>query len=179
MYPRNLNVAQKVMQLNHQRPPKLVIVVAMVVMMMVIMGLVACQPIRPETAMAAANQEECTLATLKGRYLFAHSGTFLPPAFGVTEPTPGADAGFHIFNGDGTGTDTVTLRVGTEIVLENFVVPITYTVNADCTGTHTPLVPDGPSFNLYIAPDGDTIAFISTAPPGNFVSGFDIRVSPE
>ena len=45
----------------------------------------------------------CSLATLKGRYLFAASGTILPPAFGVTEPTPGADAGYHVFNGDGTG----------------------------------------------------------------------------
>jgi hypothetical protein len=41
----------------------------------------------------------CTLETLKGRYLFAHSATLLPPAFGVTEPTPGHAAGFHIFNG--------------------------------------------------------------------------------
>jgi hypothetical protein len=173
-----LNAAQKVMQLNYQHPPKLVIVVAMVIVMM---GLVACQPIRPVNAsdIETANQEQCTLATLKGRYLFAHSGTFLPPAFGVTEPTPGADAGFHIFNGDGTGTDTVTLRVGTEIVLENFAVPVTYTVNADCTGSLTPLVPDGPSFDLFIAPNGDTFAIISTAPPGNLVSHIDQRVSSE
>ena len=50
----------------------------------------------------------CTLETLKGRYLFAQQAMLLPPAFGITEPTPGADAGFHIFNGDGTGTDIVT-----------------------------------------------------------------------
>src|SRR5690242_17453087 len=59
---------------------------------------------------AASNDEptrECTLATLKGRYLFANSGVLLPPAFGVTEATPAADAGFHLFNGDGTGTDIV------------------------------------------------------------------------
>ena len=62
----------------------------------------------------------CTLATLKGRYLFATYGTILPPAFGVKEPTPGASVGFHIFNGDGTGTDIVTVRVGSEIVLKNF-----------------------------------------------------------
>src|SRR5437763_13911403 len=45
-----------------------------------------------------------------------------PPAFaefGVTEPTLGADAGFHLFNGDGTGTDSVTFRIGTDIVLQN------------------------------------------------------------
>lgn len=119
----------------------------------------------------------CTLATLKGRYLFAYSGTILPPAFGVTEPTPGAAAGFHIFNGDGTGTNIVTVRVGTEIVQKNAVVPISYTVNADCTGSSTVLIPGGgPSFDLFIAPNGKEIATISTAPPGNYVSSIDRRV---
>ena len=119
----------------------------------------------------------CTLETLKGRYLFAHSGTILPPAFGVTEPTPGADVGYHIFNGDGTGTDTVTVRIGTNLFLENFVTPISYTVNADCTGTYTVLVPNGPSFDLFIAPNGEEFAIIATAPPGNYVAGIDRRVS--
>ena len=59
----------------------------------------------------------CSLATLKGRYLFADSGTVLPPAFGQTVATFGADAGFHIFNGDGTGTDVVTVRVGDTCLL--------------------------------------------------------------
>jgi hypothetical protein len=119
----------------------------------------------------------CTLATLEGRYLFATSGTLLPPAFGVTEPTPGASAGFHIFNGDGTGTDTVTVRVGAKIVLRNVVSPIRYTVNADCTGSYTVQVPDGPSFDLFIAPTGESIATIATAPEGNYVSSIDKRVS--
>jgi hypothetical protein len=119
----------------------------------------------------------CTLATLKGRYLFATSGTALPPAFGVTEPTPGASAGFHIFNGDGTGTDTVTVRIGGEIVLSKVVVPISYTVNADCTGSYTVLIPDGPSFDLFIAPTGESIATIGTAPEGNWASSIDERVS--
>ena len=107
----------------------------------------------------------CTLATLKGRYLFADSGTLLPPAFGVTQPTPAANAGFHLFNGDGTGTDTVTVRIGAEIVLENEVVPISYTVNEDCTGSYTVLIPGGPSFGLFIAPNGEAISTIATAPP--------------
>jgi len=77
----------------------------------------------PGYAEEQEGEPTCTLKTLKGRYLFAASGTLLPPAFGVTEPTPGADAGYHTFNGDGTGTDTVTVRVGSEIVLENFVTP--------------------------------------------------------
>ena len=117
----------------------------------------------------------CTLETLKGRYLFAQSGTTLPPAFGVTEPTPGHAAGFHIFNGDGTGTDIVTFRLGGVTVLENEVTPITYTVNADCTGSFT--VPNGPSFGLFIAPDGESIASIATEPPGNEAADIARRVS--
>ena len=117
----------------------------------------------------------CTLETLKGRYLFAASGTILPPAFGVKEPTPGADAGYHVFNGDGTGTAIVTLRVNGIIVLENFVTPISYTVNADCTGTVT-VPPPGPTFDIFVAPDGKAMATIATN-PGNYVSSIDLRVS--
>ena len=120
---------------------------------------------------------KCTLATLKGRYLFAFSATLLPPAFGVTKPTPSNAAGFHIFNGDGTGTDTVTFTIGGEIVLENVVAPISYVVNADCTGAYTVLVPNGPSFDLFIAPDGEQFAIIATAPAGNAGSSIDRRVS--
>ena len=116
----------------------------------------------------------CTLATLKGRYLFANSGPILPPAFGVTESTPGSDAGFHIFNGDGTGTDIVTFRVNGAIVLDNFTTPVTYTVNADCTGTIK--VPKGPSFNIFIAPNGESMASIATD-PGNYSTGISPRVS--
>lgn len=151
---------------------------------------VACQPISPvsaanasavtaKAALAAANQAPCTLATLKGRYLFATSGPLLPPAFGVTEPTPGASAGFHIFNGDGTGTDTVTVRVGSKIMFENISVPISYTVKADCTGMYKVLIDNGPSFDLFISPKGDAIAVIATAPPGNNVSSIDQWVSPK
>lgn len=127
------------------------------------------------SAGTAADQAKCSDATLKGRYLFAHKGTILPPAFGVTEATPGADAGIHTFNGDGTGTDTVTVRVGAAIVLDNQAIPFTYTVSADCTG-HM-VVSQGPSFNIYVAPKGESVALIATAPDGNYPSDIDYRVS--
>ena len=119
----------------------------------------------------------CNLQTLKGRYLFAWSGAILPPAFGVTEQTFGGAAGYHTFNGDGTGTDTVTVRVGATIFLENVVAPITYTVNSDCTGTYTVNAPGYPSFDLFIAPDGSEIATFATAPAGNQLASIDTRVS--
>src|SRR5712692_9707189 len=51
----------------------------------------------------------CTLATLKGRYLFGGIATLLPPA--TPQATLLAVAGYHIFNGDGTGTDVVTSTI--------------------------------------------------------------------
>jgi hypothetical protein len=132
------------------------------------------------STIAASSDESprrCSLETLKGRYLFANSGILLPPGFGVTQPTPAADAGFHIFNGDGTGTDTVTFSIGGHIILEDSEAPITYTVNPDCSGSYTVNVPNGPSFALFIAPDGDQLARIPTAPAGNYGSSIDRRIS--
>jgi hypothetical protein len=129
-----------------------------------------------EPGYAEDKGHNCTLKTLKGRYLFALNSTLLPPAFGVTEPTPSSAAGFHVFNGDGTGTDIVTFRLGGVTVLENSVAPISYAVNSDCTGSYT-VLGGGPSFGLFIAPDGESIAAISTDPPGNGGSGISPRVS--
>jgi len=140
-------------------------------------GLLAIAGLSSSGKVAAATDDGprgCTVATLKGRYLFAAVGTLYPPAFGVTEPTPAADAGYQLINGDGTGTDTVTLRVGGVIVLENVVLPTSYTVNANCTGTKSVL--GGPNFGIFVAPDGSEFASIATD-PGNFVSNIDHRVS--
>ena len=143
-------------------------------------GLLAIAGLSLSGTLAASNDDGprgCTLATLKGRYLFAFSAILLPPAFGVTQPTPSNAAGFNILNGDGTGTDTVTLTIGGHVALEKVVVPTSYVVNADCTGTYTVLVPDGPTFDLFIAPDGEQFASIATGPPGNGGSGISPRVS--
>ena len=50
----------------------------------------------------------CSLATLppNGQYLVAANGTLFPPAFGVTQQSVTAAAGYLIYNGDGTGTDS-------------------------------------------------------------------------
>ena len=122
----------------------------------------------------------CSLATLKGRYIFADAGTVLPPAFGVKVPTLAADAGFEAFNGDGTGTDTVTLRLNGVIQFHNIVVPTTYTLNANCTGTIAAHVPGGggPTFDIFVAPDGEMFSSIATD-PGNYPSRIEQRVASE
>ena len=114
----------------------------------------------------------CTVKTLKGRYLFGGgSATLFPPAFGVKEVSVGSAAGYHIFNGDGTGMDFVTFTVNG--VDQNVPSPnhLTYTLNSDCTGTYTvlgpPGGPEGPSFAIFVSPNGDEMTSIATAPKGN------------
>ena len=77
------------------------------------------------------------------------------------------------------GTDIVILAARRRHrLLEPPSCPSTYTVNADCTGSYT-VLNGGPSFDLFIAPDGDSIAAITTAPPGNQASDISRRVSRE
>jgi hypothetical protein len=71
----------------------------------------------------------------------------------------------------------VTFRINGETVLENEVVPISYTVNADCTGTYTALIPGGPSFGMFIAPTGEELIIIGTDPGVVLVQGPTRRVS--
>ena len=116
----------------------------------------------------------CTLKTLKGRYLFGGIITLLPPA--VPPQSLLAVAGYHTFNGDGTGTDIVTVTLDGAVVRENFVTPITYTVNPDCSGTYTVPVA-GESFGIFIAPDGAELIVIGTTPGSVTVQGPSRRVS--
>jgi hypothetical protein len=80
-----------------------------------------------------------TLAALKGRYLFAAPTTLFPPAFGLTEQAVGNAAGYHVFNGNGTGQDYVTFTING--VDQHVPSPndLTYTLNSDCTGTYSVL----------------------------------------
>src|SRR5215475_1985165 len=64
----------------------------------------------------------CTLKTLQGRYLFGGISTQLDP----DDPDPLvkqqliAVAGTRTLNGDGTGTDLVTVTINGVLVRENF-----------------------------------------------------------
>src|ERR1700730_9262081 len=96
----------------------------------------------------ADDTTKCTLATLKGQYLFTDQGTVV------------ASAGYHIFNGDGTGTDFVTLTVNGVDQHVPSPVPISYTLKPDCTGTYT--VQNGPNFDIFVAVDGSQLSVILT-----------------
>ena len=106
---------------------------------------------------------KCTVATLKGRYLFSAPGILFPPAFGRTEQAVGNAAGFHIFNGDSTGHDYVTFTI--DGIDQHVPSPndLTYTLDADCTGTYA-VVGGGPTFDIFVSPNGDEMTSINTDP---------------
>lgn len=139
-------------------------------------ALVGVGPFTMEQGYTGENEQptKCTLATLKGQYLFSGPATLFPPAFGVTAPTLAASAGFHIFNGDGTGTDFVTFTV--EGVDQHVPSPvaITYTLKPDCTGTYS--VHNGPNLDIFVAVDGSALSAIEATPGVSASYGPDPRV---
>jgi hypothetical protein len=137
--------------------------------------LVSAGPLNGEQAYARENEAKCTLATLKGRYLFA--GTSATIVAGATEPTLSASAGYHIFNGDGTGTDFVTFVVNGKVIVSDSSTPVTYTLDSDCTGTYT-IVATGGTSDIFVSPNGDELALISTS-PGVVHANYQRRVAPK
>jgi hypothetical protein len=126
---------------------------------------------------------KCTTATLKGRYLFAGTGTLFPPAFGLTEQAVGAAAGYHIFDGRGLGQDFVTFFLNG--VDQNVPSPVdlTYTLGSDCTGTYTvhlpgPNPPPGPVFAIFVSPNGDEMTSMNIDPGQVAVYPPSRRVAP-
>ena len=139
--------------------------------------LVNVGPLAVEQGYAGDHEGKCTLATLKGQYLFAGSAMLFPPAFGIpggTPPSVGSSAGYHIFNGDGTGMDFVTATLNGVDQHVPSPVPITYTLNHDCTGTYS--VQNGPNFDIFVAFDGSQLAVIGTDPGAAGSDGPNQRV---
>jgi hypothetical protein len=116
-----------------------------------------------QQGIAGDGAPKCTPATLKGRYLFAAPAFIFPPAFGVKEQAVGNAAGFHVFNGDGTGQDYVTFTLNGVDQHVPSPAPLFYTLNSDCTGTYR-LPPPGPTFDIFVSPDGKEMTAINTDP---------------
>jgi len=101
----------------------------------------------------------CSLATVKGRYLFATSGTNFPPA--AKRQQLFARAGYRIFNGDGTGTIITTTSENGVIVLADSLSDLSYAVNKDCTGTYE-VLSTGATAEFFVAPNGEEMVVIVT-----------------
>ena len=135
-----------------------------------------------EVAAGDDGTPKCSNATLKGRYLFAAPATLFPPAFGITEQSVGAAAGYHLFDGNGHGKDYVTFVINGVVQLlassgTPGPVPLTYHVNQDCTGFYTVDVPGGPKFDIFVSPDGESLSAINTEGASVATYGPDRRVA--
>jgi hypothetical protein len=120
-------------------------------------GLMSCVGISTiELAHADENQHErtCSQATVKGRYLFATTGTLAAGVF--------ARAGYRIFYGDGTGTIKATTTVNGVVTAKDAQSALSYTVNKDCTGTFT-ILSVGAVAEIFVAPDGEEMVVIQTS----------------
>ena len=120
---------------------------------------------------------KCTLATLKGRYLFVVNGTYFPPAAGVTVESLFSRAGSRIFHGDGTGTTIVTGSINGVITNADLHSDLSYTVNADCTGT-VKVLSVGATQEIFVAPNGDDMTVIATD-KGHVEAFSSWRVGPD
>ena len=89
-------------------------------------------PLAVEQANAGENEGRCTLATLRGLYMFAQSGYTTVNGSLVPEGVTGKAA----FHGSGTFDSLATISIGGTIMPDD-AAPGTYTVNSDCTGTVT------------------------------------------
>jgi hypothetical protein len=109
----------------------------------------------------------CSVATLKGTYLFAYDGLEIKD----NDQVPFAFAGYEVYNGNGNVQGVASASVNGEIT-RNEPFSGTYTVNADCTGTIT--YTDGTHYDQFIAPDGSLVTFVQTN-PGTVAAGFELR----
>jgi hypothetical protein len=126
----------------------------------------------------------CSLATLRGVYMFAQSGYATAAANGPL--VPGGVTGEDIFYGNGKFDSLATISLGGQI-FQAVAAPGTYTINPNsdnppsrCTGTVTvKMQPNAPDvhLNIFIQPDGDQFFTIQTDST-NVLAGIIQRVSP-
>ena len=124
----------------------------------------------PGIARADSRGASCGVYTLRGSYLFATHGWNIVGGVAVPKAiVEGID-----FNGDGTLVSPFATVSINGTIIHSSGSPGTYTVNTDCTGTLS--VIGGPSFGIFVSPDGEAFASIATD-PGNFLASIVRRVS--
>ena len=108
----------------------------------------------------ASSRAKCSVATLKGTYLFAQNGVEVRG----NDQRPFAIAGYDVFDGNGGVKGVASGNVNGEVFRKD---PFTgtYTVKANCTGTVTFRGGDAATQgDIFIAPDGSKFAFVRTDP---------------
>ena len=106
---------------------------------------------------AEAARGACTERTLRGSYVFSASGFNI--VGGIQQPK--AIVEVIAFNGDGM-LDVLAATVSLNGVIVRSPPSVgTYMVDDNCSGTITL---NGPTFDIFLSPDGDDISMIQTNP---------------
>jgi|tagenome__1003787_1003787.scaffolds.fasta_scaffold20865935_1 hypothetical protein len=112
----------------------------------------------PATEKAGAEKAmgQCSVATLRGTYLFAYDGIQIKGH----DQLPYAAAGTEVYHGNGSVNGVFSVSQNGKIT-RNLRLSGTYTVKADCTGTVT--YPEiGARYDEFVAPDGSMFTFLET-----------------
>jgi len=108
------------------------------------------------------------------------SGTYVMSGTGnIVGLGPVVMAGEVVYNGDGTGVLMSATKNVNGAVVRVSMVPATFTVNPDCTGSK--IVGTGSSathFDFLITPDGSTITWVETD-ANAVISGTAVRIGPK
>jgi len=115
-----------------------------------IVGLIA-----PGFALADQDQE-CSVATLFGDYLF--TGSADAPMYEHIATFPRVFAGVYTFDGEGNMSGVASQSRG-GVTVSKILVKATYTLDSECMGTIT-FHPDEQNFDMFIARDGNDGNFI-------------------
>jgi hypothetical protein len=106
---------------------------------------------------ALANQDqECSVATLFGDYLF--TGSADAPMYEHIATFPRVFAGVYTFDGEGNMSGVASQSRG-GVTVSKILVNATYTLDSECLGTIT-FHPDEQHFDMFIARDGNDGNFI-------------------
>ena len=122
-------------------------------------------------AASANDDQECSLTTLRGVYVFAATGDNI--VAGVAQPK--AIVEMIEFNGDGTLLVPAVTRSLNGAISRGAGVTGGYTVDAGCTATIAFDGP-GPKFDVFLSPRGDRGWMIQTD-PNTVLQGTVTRVS--
>ena len=120
---------------------------------------------------AGTGTARCSLATLRGMFLFTEDGVIIEGQ----DQVPFAVAGYEVHDGKGNVTGVSSYSINGEIT-RNEPNSGTVTVNEECTGTVS--YTDGTRYDLFIAPDGSLLTFVQTN-PGTVAATFEPRATAQ
>lgn len=101
-----------------------------------------------------SSKKSCSLATLKGTYVYSLSGTAKSGTVSFRE------SGIETYDGKGNAQLKVTYNDVPGSVVNFAKANFTYVVNPDCTGQL--VSKEGPYSDIFISPDGSFFSVIST-----------------